>query len=99
MSKVHDHPEAQGGGRKYGGYQMQVYMKGIVENVFPAVTTDPNKLREQARSRMSLTSFNYIAGGAGESATMDANRLAFRQWKVGYLDRESYHLQLNALDY
>ncbi|KUI60456.1 hypothetical protein VP1G_07654 [Cytospora mali] len=26
--------------------------------------------------------FNYIYGGAGEGATMDANRLAFRQWKI-----------------
>ena len=26
--------------------------------------------------------FNYIYGGAGEAATMEANRLAFRQWKI-----------------
>ena len=48
----------------------------------PLVTTDPNKLEAQAKSIMKPTAYNYIAGGAGERATMDANRLAFRQWKM-----------------
>lgn len=46
------------------------------------VTTDPRKLEEQAKSVMVPTAYNYVAGGAGERATMDANRLAFRQWKL-----------------
>lgn len=46
------------------------------------VTTDPRKLEEQARQMMDARAFNYIAGGAGEKATMDSNRLAFRQWKL-----------------
>lgn len=53
-----------------------------MNNKLPTVTTDPNTLEEQARKHMGARSFNYIAGGAGEKATMDANRLAFRQWKV-----------------
>ena len=48
----------------------------------PTVTTDPNKLEEQAKIHLGARSFNYVAGGAGEKATMDANRLAFRQWKA-----------------
>lgn len=48
----------------------------------PLVTTDPNKLEAQAKSILKPTAFNYVAGGAGERATMDANRLAFRQWKM-----------------
>jgi lactate 2-monooxygenase len=48
----------------------------------PIVTTDPNKLEDHARSILKPTAFNYVAGGAGERATMDANRLAFRQWKL-----------------
>lgn len=51
-------------------------------NRYPLVTTDPNKLEAQAKSKLTPTSFNYVAGGAGERATMDANRLAFRQWKM-----------------
>lgn len=54
----------------------------MMHGILPSVTTDPNKLEEQARSKLSPTAFNYVAGGAGERATMDANRLAFRQWKM-----------------
>jgi lactate 2-monooxygenase len=48
----------------------------------PIVTSDPNKLENHAKSVLKPTAFNYVAGGAGERATMDANRLAFRQWKM-----------------
>jgi isopentenyl diphosphate isomerase/L-lactate dehydrogenase-like FMN-dependent dehydrogenase len=54
----------------------------LLHQQFPLVTTDPNKLEEQAKSKLPPTSYNYVAGGAGEKATMDANRLAFRQWKM-----------------
>ncbi|KAF3016861.1 hypothetical protein E8E14_012099 [Neopestalotiopsis sp. 37M] len=66
----------------YGQYQLQIYAQGIFGGVKPAITTDPNKLREQAQRAMTPEAFNYIAGGAGEGATVDANRLAFRQWKI-----------------
>lgn len=69
-------------GRNYSGFQLTLYSAGILHQQFPIVTTDPNKLEEQAKGKLNLTSFNYVAGGAGERATMDANRLAFRQWKV-----------------
>ena len=46
------------------------------------MTTDPAKLEAQAKEAMTAAAFAYVAGGAGERATMDANRLAFRQWKV-----------------
>ncbi len=55
---------------------------GMLHNRFPVVTTDPNKLEDQAKSRLPAAAYNYVAGGAGERATMDANRLAFRQWKM-----------------
>lgn len=48
----------------------------------PLVTTDPNKLEAQAKRKLPPEAYNYVAGGAGERATMDANRLAFRQWKM-----------------
>lgn len=66
----------------YGQYQLQIYAQGIFGGQKPAVTTDPNKLRAQAQKAMRPEAFWYIAGGAGEGATMDANRLAFRQWKI-----------------
>ncbi|KAF2404340.1 FMN-dependent alpha-hydroxy acid dehydrogenase [Trichodelitschia bisporula] len=51
-------------------------------STLPLVTTDPNKLEAQAKEHLSAKSYAYVAGGAGERATMDANRLAFRQWKL-----------------
>lgn len=66
----------------YGLFQTEIYGKGFLMNVKPTVTTDPRLLEEQARKALGLRSFNYVAGGAGEKATMDSNRLAFRQWKL-----------------
>jgi lactate 2-monooxygenase len=68
--------------RKYGAYQNEVYAQGMFHNILPTVTKDPNKLEAQAKEALSSKSYAYVAGGAGERATMDANRLAFRQWKV-----------------
>ncbi len=63
-------------------HHQEIYRDGLLNNRLPTVTTDPNKLEDQARTHLGARSFNYVAGGAGEKATMDANRLAFRQWKV-----------------
>ena len=54
----------------------------MLKNRSPSMTTDPNQLEAQAKKHLGVKSFNYVSGGAGEKATMDANRLAFRQWKV-----------------
>jgi hypothetical protein len=66
----------------YGIYQIEVYKRGLLEGILPRVTTDPNRLEQQAQEHLGVTSYNYVAGAAGERATLDANRLAFRQWKV-----------------
>lgn len=81
MPGVQDPPDAEAP-RKYGAYQSEIYTNGLLRNILPTVTTDPNKLEEQAKKALGSKSYNYVAGGAGERATMDANRLAFRQWKV-----------------
>lgn len=70
----------------YGLYQQQIYANGALNGVLPTVTTDPRLLEEQARKALGSRSFNYVAGGAGEKATMDSNRLAFRQWKLYVFD-------------
>lgn len=66
----------------YGDYQTEIYGQGALMGIQPNVTTDPRLLEEQARKALGVRSFNYVAGGAGEKATMDSNRLAFRQWKL-----------------
>lgn len=66
----------------YGQYLSELYKNGVLLEEPPVVTTNSNKLEAQARKVMQPGPFNYIYGGAGEGATMDANRLAFRQWKL-----------------
>lgn len=66
----------------YGSYQTEIYGKGAQMGIMPSVTTDPRLLEEQAKRSMGIRPFNYVAGGAGEKATMDSNQLAFRQWKL-----------------
>lgn len=66
----------------YGAYQHEIYGQGAFLGVRPTVTTDPRLLEDQARKALGLRAFSYVAGGAGEKATMDSNRLAFRQWKL-----------------
>lgn len=66
----------------FGEYQLELYKNGVLLGEPPVVTTNPNALEEQARKAMAPGPFNYIYGGAGEAATMEANRLAFRQWKI-----------------
>lgn len=66
----------------YAAYLQTVMQRGILAGQKPVVTTNPNRLEEQARKTMTTNGFDYIKGGAGESATMDANRLAFRQWQI-----------------
>lgn len=66
----------------YAAFQSEIYGRGALENVIPTVTTDARNLEDQARKALGSRAFNYVAGGAGEKATMDSNRLAFRQWKL-----------------
>lgn len=66
----------------FGDYQLELYRNGVLLGEHPVVTTNPNRLEAQARKAMEPGPFNYIYGGAGEQATMEANRLAFRQWKI-----------------
>ncbi|PVH81100.1 FMN-dependent alpha-hydroxy acid dehydrogenase [Cadophora sp. DSE1049] len=66
----------------FGAFQNEIYAAGMLHQQFPLVTTDPNKLEDQARKCLPPAAYNYVAGGAGERATMVANRLAFMQWKI-----------------
>lgn len=54
----------------------------MMHGIRPTITKDPNKLEAEAKANMSASSYAYVAGAAGERATLEANRLAFRQWKV-----------------
>lgn len=53
----------------------KLYIDGVLHGKLPLVTTDPRYLEKQARECMDKLAFGFVSG-AGELATMDANRLA-----------------------
>ena len=70
VQKAQEHPDHPEGGRQYGKFQIDIYTDGLLKNALPIVTTDPNKLEAQAKEHLGITSYHYVAGGAGERATM-----------------------------
>ncbi|GAB3448565.1 alpha-hydroxy acid oxidase [Phycicoccus ginsengisoli] len=48
----------------------------------PDVPTDFGELEARARAQLSPRAWAYVAGGAGEGATMRANREAFDRWRI-----------------
>lgn len=80
--KIHHDRRKEKAPPPYGEYKVDVYKQGILQGILPAATTDPNELRLQAKKAMRLDAYDFLAGAAGESASVDANRLAFHQWKI-----------------
>ncbi|KAL4772687.1 FMN-dependent dehydrogenase [Aspergillus nidulans var. acristatus] len=90
--------------QNYGDYQQEIYGQGALMGLKPNVSTDARLLEEQARKALSDIAYNYVAGGAGEKATMDSNRLAFRQWKLipkmlRKMDKQDISVNLFGQDY
>ena len=60
----------------------------------PAVPTDFTTLERRAHRKASARAWSFVAGGAGEGATMRANRDAFERWRIvprmlrGAVDRD-----------
>jgi lactate 2-monooxygenase len=67
--------------QNYASYQGEIFAKGFM-GTNPVVTTDTNKLEAQAELKMTPKAFGFLAGGSGEGATKEANRLAFKQWRI-----------------
>ncbi len=63
------------------GRQNDIYSAGI-HGRRPAVPTDFATLERCARAKMTDRAWAYIAGGAGEGRTMDANREALNRWAI-----------------
>jgi lactate 2-monooxygenase len=61
--------------------QRLIYLRGVSGSK-PRVPTDANALEERAKEHMSAEAFAYIAGGAGNGATMRANRAAFDRHRI-----------------
>ncbi|HZG90185.1 MAG TPA: lactate 2-monooxygenase [Pseudonocardia sp.] len=63
----------------FSGYGAEIYLRGLAGQT-PALPTDPAQLEEAARAVLDPGPFGYVAGGAGQGATMRANRAAFDRY-------------------
>ncbi len=61
--------------------QTEIYNDGV-HGRKPRVPTDFATLERRARRKARALGWAYAAGGAGEGATMRANREAFERWKI-----------------
>jgi len=61
--------------------QRQTYVGGMM-GVDPIVPFDFQELERVARDKMSKAGYAYMAGGAGQERTIDANRRAFDRWQI-----------------
>lgn len=62
-------------------WQKEIYLNGFAGKK-PIVPTRFEVLEAQAQKVLSPRAFGYIAGGAGQGATIFRNREAFQQWKI-----------------
>jgi len=71
-------PAPHGPGR---ARQNAIYRPGAL-GIEPTVPTSTVQLERRARKAMSRRAWAYVAGGAGDGATMRANRHAFDRWRI-----------------
>lgn len=62
-------------------YQFEIYFGGLGDQL-PAYPITYEGLREAARERLDDKAYGYVAGGASEEHTVDANGRAFRRWEI-----------------
>ena len=65
----------------HANFQNEIYLQGMAGNT-PDLPMTFEGLEAAAREVLSPEAYAYVAGGAGDERTMDANREAFRHWKV-----------------
>ncbi len=63
----------------FADYQIGIYFDALTGNQSP-YPMDYATLEQKAQAAMSPSLFSYIAGGAGDEATQDANVSAFSKW-------------------
>ncbi|MEU8896446.1 alpha-hydroxy-acid oxidizing protein [Nocardia sp. NPDC048505] len=63
----------------FGDYQNEIYFRGL-GGVLPDLPMKFAELRDRARAALSPSLWSYVAGGAGDERTQDANVSAFDGW-------------------
>ncbi|MEU1225783.1 alpha-hydroxy-acid oxidizing protein [Streptomyces sp. NPDC005828] len=65
--------------QQYGDYQNEIYLNGLF-GVTPTLPMAFAELETKARAALPPSLWSYVAGGAGDEYTQEANATAFRQW-------------------
>lgn len=63
----------------YGDYQLQTYLDGL-SGKLPQLPMSYQDLERRAEETMSAQLWSYVAGGAGDERTQDANVKSFGHW-------------------
>ncbi|MFE9246033.1 alpha-hydroxy-acid oxidizing protein [Nocardiopsis sp. NPDC006938] len=64
---------------QHGDYQLEIYLNGLTGAVPPHPMTFP-ELERRAERALPPRVWSYVAGGAGDEHTQEANAEAFRRW-------------------
>ncbi|WP_426367803.1 alpha-hydroxy-acid oxidizing protein [Streptomyces sp. E-08] len=64
---------------QFGDYQNEIYLNGL-GGVTPALPMTFAELEAKARGALPPSVLSYVAGGAGDEFTQDANVRAFERW-------------------
>ncbi|APA98247.1 Lactate 2-monooxygenase [Nocardia seriolae] len=65
----------------FGDFQNEIYFNGL-RGVVPQYPVSFAELAERARAALAPSVWSYVAGGAGDERTQDANVAAFDRWGV-----------------
>ncbi|WP_017544745.1 alpha-hydroxy-acid oxidizing protein [Nocardiopsis prasina] len=63
----------------YGDYQLEIYLDGLT-GVVPSHPVTFAELERRAAETLPPWVWSYVAGGAGDEHTQEANATAFRRW-------------------
>lgn len=79
---------------RYGDYQLEIYLNGLT-GVLPKYPMTAAELERRAKEALPPSIWSYVAGGAGDEHTQEANATAFERWGlyprmfVGATDRDT----------
>jgi lactate 2-monooxygenase len=62
-------------------YQYEIYLQGMAGNV-PELPLSYEALEREAKEKLSLGAYGYVAGAAGSEQTVRNNADAFRRWQI-----------------
>ena len=63
----------------FADFQLDIYMKGL-QGIRPALPVTYAELERRAHNALDPALISYVAGGAGDESTQDANVTAFDRW-------------------